>query len=600
LNDPRHILKHVFGFPDYRPGQQAIVEAVLAGEDVMAVMPTGGGKSLCYQLPALARSGLTLVVSPLIALMRDQVAQLKRNGVEAGSLSSANDEEERNRVSEAIRDGSLRLLYASPERLANQSTLKWLSRFDVKLLAIDEAHCVSQWGHDFRPEYALLGDVRRALGNVQTIALTATADVATREDIQQRLFGAPPRLFIHGFDRPNIRLAMQPKDNAKRQVLDFVDKHRGESGIVYCATRKDTESFAAALMDHGVNALSYHAGLDPKVRSANQDAFLREDGIVMAATVAFGMGIDKPDVRFVAHAALPKSIEAYYQEIGRAGRDGLPADTLTLYGLDDIRLRRRQIEESDAHEDQKRVERQRLNALISLAEAPRCRRQTLLAYFAEASEPCGHCDLCEGGIEIFDGTIEAQKILSAVIRTGERFGAEHLVSVLMGEETDAIKRAGHASLKTFGIGADRPKPEWRSLIRQVYALGLLQMDISAYGTFSLTDRGWLVLKGQERIDLRSDVLVVRETRKTRRAKAPALAGVDADDPLLVALKALRLTLAKAEQIPAYVVFTDRSLIDMALLRPRDLDAMRLVHGVGDAKILRYGKVFLEIVARHAA
>ncbi len=597
MDDPRDILSHVFGFSDYRPGQQAIVEAVLAGEDVLAIMPTGGGKSLCYQLPALARGGLTLVVSPLIALMRDQVAALRRNGVEAGSLSSANDDEERSRVAEAVREGRLRLLYASPERLANAATLDWLSRCKVGLLAIDEAHCVSQWGHDFRPEYALLGDVRQKLGNVQTMALTATADLPTREDIEKRLFAKPPRLFIHGFDRPNIRLAMRAKDNAKRQVLDFVERHRGQSGIVYCASRKETETFAEVLSERGFNAYAYHAGLDANVRSANQDAFLREDGVVMAATVAFGMGIDKPDVRFVAHAALPKSIEAYYQEIGRAGRDGLPADTLTLYGLDDIRLRRRQIEEGDASENQKRVERQRLNALISLAEAPRCRRQTLLAYFAEASEPCGRCDLCEGGVTVFDGTVEAQKILSAVIRTGERFGAEHLVSVLMGEETEAILRAGHESLKTFGAGKDRPKAAWRSLIRQVYALGLMQMDISAFGAFALTDRGWLVLKGQEKIELRADTFAPRETRKTRREKAADAAGVSADDPLLAALKALRMQLAKAEQVPAYVVFSDKSLIDMALLKPRDLDGMRMVHGVGDAKLARYGEAFLEVVRK---
>ncbi|MDQ0467997.1 DNA helicase RecQ [Labrys wisconsinensis] len=598
MTDPHHILEHVFGFSGYRPGQQAIVEAVLGGEDVLAVMPTGGGKSLCYQLPALAREGLTLVVSPLIALMRDQVAQLRRNGVEAGSLSSANDEEERSRVAEAVRAGRLKLLYASPERLALPATLDWLARSDVKLLAIDEAHCVSQWGHDFRPEYALLGDVRRQLGGVQTMALTATADVATREDIVRRLFQAPPRTFIHGFDRPNIRLAMQAKDNARRQILRFVERHRGQSGIVYCATRKDTEAFAQALSDSGFNALPYHAGLDAAARSRNQDAFLQEDGMVMAATVAFGMGIDKPDVRFVAHAALPKSIEAYYQEIGRAGRDGLPADTLTLYGLDDIRLRRLQIEEGEASEDQKRIERQRLNALIALAEAPRCRRQTLLSYFAEASEPCGRCDLCEGGVKVFDGTVEAQKILSAAVRTGERFGAEHLVAVLAGEETEAVLRAGHQGLKTFGVGKDRPKGEWRSLIRQVYALGLMQMDITSYGSFALTERGWAVLKGAERVELRADVLQPRESTRSRREAARQEAGLPADHALLAALKALRLEIAKAESVPAYVVFTDKSLIDMASLRPRDPYAMRLVHGVGDAKLARYGEAFLAVIAGH--
>jgi ATP-dependent DNA helicase RecQ len=601
MKDARAVLEHVFGFSGFRPGQEAIVEAVLGGQDVLAIMPTGGGKSLCYQLPALLRGGLTVVVSPLIALMRDQVTQLRRNGVEAGSLSSANEASERDLVARAMRDGSLRLLYASPERLAQPATIAWLARSDVRLLAIDEAHCVSQWGHDFRPEYALLGDVRRALGGVQTIALTATADLATREDVQGRLFETPPRVFLQGFDRPNIRLAMRAKDNAKRQVLAFVERHKGESGIVYCATRKDTEAMTAALSERGVKALAYHAGLDPAVRSGNQDAFLQEDGIVVAATVAFGMGIDKPDVRFVAHAALPKSIEAYYQEIGRAGRDGLPADTLTLYGFDDVRLRRRQIDESEAGEQQKRIEHQRLNALLALAEAPRCRRQTLLAYFAEESPPCGRCDLCEGAVESFDGTLDAQKILSAVARTGGRYGVEHIVNVLSGDATDALRRAGHDRLKTFGAGKDRPKTAWRSLIRQVYALGLLEMEVSTYGSLAMTERGWSVLKGQERVSLRSDVLDAPKEKGLRRRGAPgAAAPLREDDPLLASLKALRLELARAEGVPAYVIFTDRSLIEMASLRPVDLHAMRLVHGVGDAKLARYGARFAAVVAGHTA
>src|SRR5215207_2714663 len=401
MKDARAIIEHVFGFSGFRPGQEAIVETVLAGQEVLAIMPTGGGKSLCYQLPALLRGGLTVVVSPLIALMRDQVAQLRRNGVEAGSLSSANEASERDLVTRAVREGSLRLLYASPERLAQPATIAWLARSDVRLLAIDEAHCVSQWGHDFRPEYALLGEVRRALGGVQTIALTATADVATRGDIMHRLFEEEPRLFIHGFDRPNLRLAMQSKENSKRQLFSFLDKHRYESGIVYCSSRNATERLADSLSQAGYRALPYHAGMHQQDRAKNQDIFLQEDGVVMVATVAFGMGIDKPDVRFVAHAALPKSIEAYYQEIGRAGRDGAPADTLTLYGLEDMRLRRLQIEDSDASEAQKRIERQRLNALVALCEAPRCRRETLLAYFGERSRPCGNCDLCQEGVSAF-------------------------------------------------------------------------------------------------------------------------------------------------------------------------------------------------------
>ncbi|HEY8564339.1 MAG TPA: DNA helicase RecQ [Beijerinckiaceae bacterium] len=596
--DPRQTLQDVFGFPDFRPGQEEVVRAVVGGEDVLAVMPTGSGKSLCYQLPTLVRSGLTVVVSPLIALMRDQVAQLKRNGIEAGSLNSTNDAAENRRVMEAVREGRMRLLYASPERLANTGTTEWLARSGVGLLAIDEAHCVSQWGHDFRPEYAMLGEVRRRLGDVQTIALTATADVATRGDIRARLFEREPRIFVHGFDRPNLRLAMAAKENTRRQLMGFLDKHAGESGIIYCSSRQATETLAAKLKGEGWHALPYHAGMAAADRDRNQDTFLQEDGVVMVATVAFGMGIDKPDVRFVAHAALPKSIEAYYQEIGRAGRDGLPSDTLTLYGLDDIRLRRLQIEDSDASEDQKRVERQRLNALLALCEAPRCRRQTLLTYFGETAEPCGNCDLCQDGAVTVDATVEAQKLLSAAVRTGERFGTEHLVSVLMGETTEAVRRFGHESLKTFGVGADRTKNEWRSLVRQIYAAGLLHLDLDGYGRWVVTDRGWAVLKGQERIELRSDVMRPRGERRRRRP-AGAEAVVAHDDPLLQALKALRTRLAKAEAVPAYVIFSDRTLNELASARPRTLEAMSHVHGIGRAKLDRYGEVFLSVLAEHA-
>ncbi|GEO15415.1 DNA helicase RecQ [Microvirga aerophila] len=598
MTDPAQILHDIFGFPSFREGQEEIVRAVLGGEDVLAVMPTGAGKSLCYQLPTLVRNGLTVVVSPLIALMRDQVAALRHFGIEAGSLNSANDQAENRRVADAVRDGTMRLLYASPERLANTGTTEWLGRSGVSLLAIDEAHCVSQWGHDFRPEYALLGEVRRRLGGVQTIALTATADVATRGDIMHRLFETEPRLFIHGFDRPNLRLAMQAKESMKRQLFSFLDKHRYESGIVYCSSRDATERLADSLSQAGYRALPYHAGMAQGERAKNQDIFLQEDGVVMVATVAFGMGIDKPDVRFVAHAALPKSIEAYYQEIGRAGRDGAAADTLTLYGLDDMRLRRMQIEDSEASDDQKRVERQRLNALVALCEAPRCRRQTLLAYFGETTEPCGNCDLCIEGVMSFDGTIEAQKLLSAIVRTGERFGTEHLISILMGEETDSIRRFGHDKLKTFGVGNDRSKTEWRSLLRQIYAAGLVGLEIAEYGRWTLTDRGVAVLKGQERIELRSDVLMKPAERRRRRTRMEAQSAVPSDDPLLLDLKALRTRLAKEEGVPAYVIFSDRSLIDMAAKRPTTTRAFGEVHGVGQAKLDRYADAFLEVVRAH--
>jgi ATP-dependent DNA helicase RecQ len=599
MPDPRRVLEDVFGFKDFRPGQEDIVRAVMAGEDVLAVMPTGGGKSLCYQLPALVRGGLSVVVSPLIALMRDQVEQLRHLGVPAGSLNSSNDGAENARVRDAAANGSLRLLYASPERLCQPATTEWLQRAGVGLLAIDEAHCVSQWGHDFRPEYAMLGEVRRRLDSVQTIALTATADVSTRSDIVAKLFEREPRVFVHGFDRPNLRLAFAAKENTGRQLRLFLDKHRGESGIVYCLSRNATEKLADRLAEEDLRALPYHAGMTSAERARNQDIFVQEDGIVVVATVAFGMGIDKPDVRFVAHAALPKSIEAYYQEIGRAGRDGAAADTLTLYGLEDMRLRRLQIEDSDASEEQKRIERQRLNALVGLCEAPRCRRQTLLTYFGETTQPCGNCDLCEGGVVSFDGTVEAQKILSAMVRTGERFGTEHLVSVLVGESTEAVLRFRHEGLRTFGVGKDRSKNEWRSLIRQVYAAGLVNQDLEGYGRWFLTDRGVGVLKGQEKVELRSDVLRPRE-RRARRKAAEGEAAVAHDHPLLIALKALRMQLAKAEGVPAYVIFPDRSLIEMAARRPTNAAALREVHGVGQAKLERYGVAFLATLGAHAS
>jgi ATP-dependent DNA helicase RecQ len=600
MRDPSRVLHDVFGFPSFREGQEEIVRAVLDGSDVMAVMPTGAGKSLCYQLPALVRGGLTVVVSPLIALMRDQVAAMRHFGIEAGSLNSANDSDENRRVADAVREGRMRLLYASPERLANTATTEWLARSGVNLLAIDEAHCVSQWGHDFRPEYALLGEVRRRLGGVQAIALTATADTSTRGDILDKLFEGEPRVFIHGFDRPNLRLAMQAKENAKRQLFGFLDKHRHESGIVYCSSRDATERLAQSLGEAGYHALPYHAGMNTADRARNQDTFLQEDGIVMVATVAFGMGIDKPDVRFVAHAALPKSIEAYYQEIGRAGRDGAPAATLTLYGLDDMRLRRLQIEESDASDEQKRVERQRLNALVALCEAPRCRRQTLLAYFGETAEPCGNCDLCIEGVQSFDGTLEAQKLLSAIARTGERFGTEHLVNLIVGDETDAIRRFRHNELKTFGVGKDRSKNDWRSLLRQIYAAGLVSLEIAEYGRWTITERGDAVLRGRERVELRSDVLVQPRDRRRRRAAFQAEEVVPSDDPLLLALKSLRTRLAKEEAVPAYVIFSDRSLIDMAQRRPTTRSAFAEIHGVGQAKLDRYADAFLAVLRGSAA
>src|ERR1700694_2102636 len=532
------LLHATFGFSAFRSGQAEIIGTILAGGDVLAIMPTGSGKSLCYQLPALLRDGLTVVVSPLIALMRNQVAQLRGYGVAAAALNSANDPAENRSILDQIARGEMRLVYVAPERLVKSDTLEFLKRAKVALLAVDEAHCISQWGHDFRPEYASLGMVQTALGGVQTVAFTATADAATRSDIVQKLFKAPPAVFVHGFDLPNLRLAMRAKIGGRKQIADFIKTHPGQSGIVYCASRRKTEELTEFLRDSGVKALAYHAGMEPAARSQHQDQFLQEDGVVVVATIAFGMGIDKPDVRFVLHADMPSNIESYYQEIGRAGRDGLPADTLTLYGMGDIRLRRLQIDDSDSSDEQKRVDRQRLNALVSLCESPRCRRQTLLAYFGETAEPCGNCDFCCDGAEGIDGTIAAQKALSAMVRTGERFGTEHLTNVLIGEHSEAIEKFGHERLPTFGVGKEYGKQEWRSIFRQLHGSGVIALDITGHGTWSVTEAGRRVLKGAAKVTLRKDTLKPA-TRKTARAvtNAAALAdGAPGDTALFEALR----------------------------------------------------------------
>jgi ATP-dependent DNA helicase RecQ len=599
------VLRSVFGFADFRRGQDAIIGSVLGGADVLAIMPTGSGKSLCYQLPALLRDSLTVVVSPLIALMRNQVAQLKSYGIAAASLNSANDFAENAGIAAALGRGALRLLYVSPERLAKPDTLARLKRANVGLLAVDEAHCISQWGHDFRPQYLALGAAQAELGGVQTVAFTATADAATRADILGKLFRRAPTVFVHGFDRPNLRLRMQAKTSGRGQILDFVRAHPGESGIIYCGSRRRTEKIADYLREGGVHALAYHAGLDPAVRARHQDVFLREDGVVMVATIAFGMGIDKPDVRFVLHADLPANIESYYQEIGRAGRDGLPADTLTLYGMGDIRLRRMQIDQREASDEQKRVERRRLDALVRLCEQPSCRRQSLLAYFGEVAQPCGNCDICLEGAEVVDGTIAAQKVLSAMLRTGERFGTEHLANLLCGEATEAILRYGHERLPTFGVGREFDKPQWRSIFRQLHGAGLIALDLDRYGRWSVTPEGRRVLKGAASFALRSHPshpgLPGRVREGVRTARAPAAAAAEAagaDQALFDALKRRRLELAKERGMPAYLVFADRSLIDMARRKPRTEADMRAVHGMGEVKFAQYGRIFLDVVSRH--
>jgi ATP-dependent DNA helicase RecQ len=591
----REELGRVFGFPEFRPGQEEVIGAALRGEDVLAVMPTGSGKSLCYQLPALAREGLALVVSPLIALMRDQVAQLRELGVSAAALNSASDGDERRRIAQALRDRSLRLLYVAPERLAREDMIATLRDAKIDLLAIDEAHCVSQWGHDFRPEYLRLKEIARALGDVQTIAVTATADGPTRADIVSRLFVRSPRVFVRSFDRPNLFLAMRPKGNATRQLAERIEAHKGESGIIYCASRRRAEELAQEFSNQGRRALPYHAGLDHETRSRNQDEFLQNDGVIVCATIAFGMGIDKPDVRFVFHADMPSSIEAYYQEIGRAGRDGLPADTFTLYCAGDIALRRRQIAEGAAPDERKRIEEKKLDDLVALCESARCRRQVLLGMFGEEAEACGHCDVCKGSVRLIDGSLDAQKAMSAVLRTSGRFFFGHLGNILAGKTTDAVLQHGHDSLKTFGVGRERTPADWRGVLRQLLSARLIAHDPADRDRLIVTETGQKVLRGQAPFSLREDVV----SRKPRRlSKAPAQPG-DADAEILAALKALRGELARRQNQPAYVIFPDRTLIEMAARRPRTLEELAGVHGVGIAKLQKYGAVFLNVIESSA-
>ncbi len=592
------LLSRIFGYDGFRPGQAEIVESVAAGRDVLAIMPTGGGKSLCYQLPALMRDGLTVVVSPLIALMRDQVAQLRGNGVAAAALNSAADPDERRATERAVREGELKLLYLSPERLAAAGTAALLEEAGVSLLAVDEAHCVSQWGHDFRPEYRMIGELAARLGGVQTIALTATADEMTREDILARLFTRPPAVFLRGFDRPNIRLVMERRNDGRAQLLTFLGRHAGESGIVYCGTRRRVDETAAFLNGKGVRALPYHAGLSAEERSAHQDAFLREDGLVVVATVAFGMGVDKPDVRFVFHLDAPKTIESYYQEIGRAGRDGLAADAHTLYGGAEFRQYRMWIDESAAPEEVKRVERGKLEALAGLCEASSCRRVVLLSYFGEEASPCGNCDLCLGLVKTEDGTVLAQKALSAMARTGETFGREHLISILIGEDNEKVRARGHDRLPTFGVGRDLSRTAWRTVFRQLEAAGVAAVDKGGFASWRITGEGWEVLRGRRTVALRrvEDEGAGRGTR--RRASPGAPADPSAADPAVLAeLKQLRRRLAEEGNVPAYVIFADRTLVEMATALPEDEAGLASLHGIGEKKLAAFGPAFLDAIRR---
>lgn len=588
-------LRDVFGFDSFRPGQEEIVDAVTRNENVLAIMPTGGGKSLCFQLPALTRDGVTVVISPLIALMRDQVRALREAGVQAGALTSGNTEEETAQVWEALEAGRLKLLYIAPERLASGAAMGMLRRIGVSLIAVDEAHCVSQWGHDFRPDYLRIGELRRAL-DVPLAAFTATADAETREEIIQRLFDdQAPSVFLHGFDRPNIHLAFAAKDSPRRQILDFAAARKGQSGIVYCGTRAKTESLAAALHDAGHLALHYHGGMEAEARRNAETRFQREDGLIVVATVAFGMGIDKPDIRWVAHADLPKSIESYYQEIGRSGRDGAPAETLTLFGPEDVRLRRSQIDEGLAPPERRLADHTRLNALLGLAEALHCRRKNLLGYFGETDVTCGNCDLCDSPADVFDGTTAVRKALSAALRTGEWFGAGHLIDILLGSKTDKVRERGHDSLPTYGVGTEYDRRQWQAVFRQMMGHDLIRPDPERHGGLRMTDAAMPILKGEATIELRRDTI-----RKASRRPAAKELVSDEDAPLLSALKAKRRGLAEAAKVPAYIIFNDRTLIEMAETRPTNLDEMAGIGGVGAKKLDSYGDAFLEVINGEAA
>ena len=589
------LLRDVFGFDAFRPGQQEIVEAVTAGENVLAIMPTGGGKSLCFQLPALLRDGVTVVISPLIALMRDQVRALQEAGVCAGALTSGNTPEETDAVWEGLERGELKLLYMAPERLAAGGVMGMLRRVGVNLIAVDEAHCVSQWGHDFRPDYLRIGELRRAL-DVPLAAFTATADAETQVEIIEKLFdGTPPSKFLHGFDRPNIHLAFAAKDGPRRQILDFAATRKGQSGIVYCGTRAKTEGIAGALRDAGHLALHYHGGMDAEDRRIGERRFQQEDGLIVVATVAFGMGIDKPDIRWVAHADLPKSIEAYYQEIGRAGRDGAPAETLTLFGPDDIRLRRSQIDEGLAPPERRAADHARLNALLGLAEALECRRKNLLGYFDETDVTCGNCDLCDTPVDVFDGTVAVRKALSAILRTKEWFGAGHLIDILLGNKTAKIDERGHDSLPTYGVGKEYNKAQWKAVFRQMMGHDLIRPDPARHGALRMTDAALPILRDETTISLRRDTI----KSATRRPAVKAMVS-DEDAPLLSALKAKRRGLAEAAKVPAYIIFNDKTLIEMAEKRPVDLDAMAGISGIGAKKLDSYGDAFLEVINGEAA
>ena len=590
MESTKTLLNDVFGFNNFRPGQGEIIDAVTSGENVLAIMPTGGGKSLCFQLPALLNDGLTVVISPLIALMRDQVRGLQAAGVAAGAITSGNTQEETDTVFSQIGSGDLKLLYVAPERLNSSRIQNILRKSNVNSIAVDEAHCVSQWGHDFRPDYLNIGKLRRSLG-VPLSAFTATADNDTQQEIIERLFdGVTPKTFLRGFDRPNIFLSFVPKDKPRRQIMDFVQQRKGQSGIVYCGTRAKTETLSQALKDAGYISCYYHGCMASDDRRVVESRFAIEESLIVVATLAFGMGVDKPDIRWVVHADLPKSIESYYQEIGRAGRDGGRAETLTLYGADDIRFRRNQIDEGLAPAPRKSADHGRLNALLGLAEALKCRRLNLLGYFGESDIKCGNCDLCDSPPETFDGTQPVRKALSAILRTDQYFGAGHLIDILLGNSTEKIGSHGHENLPTFGVGKELSRVKWQAIFRQMMGHDLIRPDAERYGALRMTEKALPILRGEESITLRLDTI--------NSAKGnPSVKTLISDEhaPMLTALKAKRRVLAEAAGVPAYIIFNDKTLIDMAQRRPLNLDEMSQINGVGTKKLENFGNIFLAVI-----
>ena len=591
-----HLLQTVFGYPAFRGQQGQIVEHVGNGGDALVLMPTGGGKSLCYQIPAMLRDGVGVVISPLIALMQDQVDALAEVGVRAAFLNSTQNYEEAARIERLVRTGQIDLLYVAPERLLTQRCFDLLQDSKIALFAIDEAHCVSQWGHDFRPEYIRLSVLHEHFPNVPRIALTATADQLTRDEIIHRLALDNAMQFVSSFDRPNIRYQIVEKTNGRKQLLDFITtEHAGDSGIVYCLSRKKVEETAEFLNEHGVRALAYHAGMEHAVRADNQARFLREDNIVMVATIAFGMGIDKPDVRFVCHLDLPKSIEGYYQETGRAGRDGMPASAWMSYGLQDVVLQRRMIDESEADENFKRVLSSKLDAMLGLCETLSCRRVRLLEYFGEPATPCGNCDTCLIPPVSFDGTVPVQKLLSAIYRCDQRFAAGHVIDVLRGVESERILTWHHDKLSVYGIGAERSEQEWRAILRQVIALGLVTVDHEQFSSLKLTDAARPVLKGGQKVQLRQYQKPVKQKRSSA-PKGYVETDLDADEQRIFdRLRSWRMGAAREHGVPAYVIFVDATLREIAKARPTSLDALRGISGVGEKKLVSYGDEIVRLI-----